>query len=423
MDIKKLDSFFDGYAPMLGGGLLRDNRLERMELLLSHLGNPEKSFRAIHIAGSKGKGSTAFFISRMLTKSGIKCGLYLSPHVYDIRERFTASGIFFSNEAYMKAAEELSQRISSVQLPPELGPVKPTTFELYTAYAYILFRNECCTYAVIETGLGGRLDATNTLSPIAEIITTIELEHTEILGPTIEKIAAEKSGIIKYGSKGFAGNTSEEALAVIKKRCMLLNTELTLFNDSYKDIKINGCMVSAKLADKTIMLTLPFLSEKEGEDALLGYLALDKLRLINDSCFDLSDLSLPGRYEHVSRFIFDGAHTKASAESLRDTLLSNEDLSNSTLIFSAAEGKDIKDMLLALVPLFDRIIISKPDSFKRSDPKGIYALSKELFPDKETYLIEDSREAVIKAEEMSGIILVTGSFYLVSRIRRAINEH
>ena len=423
MDIKKLDSFFDGYAPMLGGGLLRDNRLERMELLLSHLGNPEKSFKTIHIAGSKGKGSTAFFISRMLAKSGMKCGLYLSPHVYDIRERFTLSGVFFSDESYLKAAEELSEMLTDFNLPSRLGPNRPTTFELYTAYAYMLFRNECCTYAVIETGLGGRLDATNTISPIAEIITTIELEHTEILGSTIEKIAEEKAGIIKRSSKAFAGNTSEEALSVIKKRCCQMNAELTLFNDAYSNVSINGYDASAELDGKTVMIRLPLPSEKEGEDALLGYLALSKLGLINEGFFDLSDLSLPGRYEHVSRFIFDGAHTKASAESLRDTLLSNEDLEDSTLIFSAAEGKDIKDMLLALAPLFNRIIISKPDSFKRSDPKGIYQLSMSLFPDKETYLIEDSIEAVRKAEELSGIILVTGSFYLVSRIRRAIDEH
>lgn len=420
-DIEKLDSFFDGYTPMLGGGLLRDNRLERMKLLLAQLGNPENSFKSIHIAGSKGKGSTAFFISRMLSGNGHKCGLYLSPHVYDLRERFTLSGVFFSDQAYLKAAADLESGIRCFKLPPQLGPEKPTTFELYTAYSYILFRNENCDYAAIETGLGGRLDATNTISPIAEIITTIELEHTDILGDTIEKIAAEKAGIIKEHSSVFVGNTAKEAISVIGKRCNDMNSELAAFQSSFQDAKLKGSIVSAMINGRKISIKLPYPSEKEGEDALLGYLALHKLGLINDEKIDLSGLSLPGRYERYGRYIFDGAHTKASAESLRDTLEANENLDHSTLIFSAAEGKDIKDMLLSLVPLFDRVIISKPDSFKKSDPKEIFSLARGLFPEKEIYLIEDREAAVEKAEESDGLILVTGSFYLVSRIRRAVN--
>ncbi len=421
MDTEKLSSFFDSFAPMHGGGLLRDNRLERMRLLLSHLGNPENSFRAIHIAGSKGKGSTAFFISRMLSQSGFRCGLYLSPHVYDIRERFTDAGEFFSGEAYSRAREELEDRVSGFILPESLGPARPTTFELYTAYAYLLFRNEGCSIAAIETGLGGRLDATNTLSPIAEIITTIELEHTDILGDSLEMIAAEKAGIIKEDSYAFAGNTAPEAAAVIRRRCIEMNSVLTELSDAFSGISIDGSTASGLLDGKRIEIRLPYPSEKEGEDALLGYLALSRLGLIDRRGFDLSGLSLPGRYEHYGRFIFDGAHTKESAESLCNTIIENESLDDSTLIFSAAEGKDVKDMLLALIPHFTRIIISKPDSFKKSDPAEIFRLAQSLFPEKAVYLIEDSRAAAEYAMEGKGIILVTGSFYLVSRIRRELD--
>ena len=147
-----LESFFDSYMPSLSSSL-RENRLERMSLLLDHLGNPEKTFQTIHIAGSKGKGSTATFLSALLEGKGYSVGLYLSPHVYDIRERFTLASRFFSDEEYTLALEELQEKLSSFSLPSSLGPERPTTFELYTAYAYLLFKRKGCRWAVIETGL------------------------------------------------------------------------------------------------------------------------------------------------------------------------------------------------------------------------------------------------------------------------------
>ncbi|MFA7539910.1 MAG: bifunctional folylpolyglutamate synthase/dihydrofolate synthase, partial [Sphaerochaetaceae bacterium] len=177
----------------------REYRLDRMGKLLTHLGNPERSFKSIHIAGSKGKGSTAIFIAKGLSALGYKTGLYASPHLVDYRERFTLSGTFFSEEALVKSGNSLVEKLEGFSFSDEWGVSEPTAFELYTAYAYLLFKENKCSWAVIETGLGGRLDATNTLTPEASVITPIELEHTAILGNTLSLIAYEKGKIIKEG--------------------------------------------------------------------------------------------------------------------------------------------------------------------------------------------------------------------------------
>ena len=171
----------------------RTYRLDRMHDLLAHLGNPERAFKKIHLAGSKGKGSTASYLASALTSMGYKTGLYLSPHLVDYRERFTLSGTFFDDSLLVSTGQELADSIEGFTFRDEWGETNPTTFELFTAYAYLLFKNSGCSWAIIETGLGGRLDATNTIIPEASVLCPIELEHTKILGSTIREIATEKS--------------------------------------------------------------------------------------------------------------------------------------------------------------------------------------------------------------------------------------
>jgi hypothetical protein len=164
-------------------------RLDRMHKLLEYIGNPQSSFASIHIAGSKGKGSTAIFIASGLEAAGYKTGMYLSPHVSNYRERFTRCGSYFSEEEYVSAANLLFSRLDGFTFSDQWGTTEPTTFELFTAFSFTLFEYTKCEWAVIETGLGGRLDATNTLKPKAVVLTPIELEHTAILGNTITLIA------------------------------------------------------------------------------------------------------------------------------------------------------------------------------------------------------------------------------------------
>ncbi|MFA7229307.1 MAG: Mur ligase family protein, partial [Melioribacteraceae bacterium] len=170
--------------------------LDNMTALLDHIGNPHSGLKMIHIAGSNGKGSTASFIASILMEAGFKVGLYTSPHFVKFNERIRINGVMIDDNSVAEFVDGLREYISEK---------KPTFFEITTALAFHYFLHQKVDYAVIETGLGGRLDATNVITPLASVITSISLDHTEHLGETIEKIAAEKGGIIKPGAKLFTG--------------------------------------------------------------------------------------------------------------------------------------------------------------------------------------------------------------------------
>ncbi|MCR5732873.1 MAG: bifunctional folylpolyglutamate synthase/dihydrofolate synthase [Sphaerochaetaceae bacterium] len=415
----------------LAPGALRGERLDRMRLILSRLNNPEKSFVSYHLAGSKGKGSTAAFLAAALTSRGEKCGLYLSPHLIDYRERFTLSGKFFPDECYLSAAEKTYLLMDGFLLPEGLGSVNPSTFEMYTAYAYMLFKEAGCTSAVIETGLGGRLDATNTLNSRVSIITPIELEHTQILGDTIEKIALEKAKIIKKDQLVFVSRQKEEARRVFEKEAEEQNSKIFFLSDeieafSYKEMK-DCSLCSASFKDKSsFTLHLKMRGEVQAENALLAILVLKKLGLLEEKELKaIENTTLPGRFEEVDyknqRFVFDVAHTKRSIENTINTFTSIYGEGN-TLIFSALDGKDVSSMLKLLLPHFSKVIISRPGIFKISYPEKIYALAREISPNKDILLIEDANKAVessINNMNCKGI-LVTGSFYLAGAIKEAM---
>lgn len=422
-----LDSFFSSYAPSLGGNL-RENRIERMKLLLSRLGNPERAFKTIHIAGSKGKGTVATALSFLLSSSGRKTGLFLSPHVYDIRERFTLSSVFFKDEEYLSALDELKSGIEDFSFPVELGERRPTTFELYTAYSYILFKKTKCEWAVIETGLGGRLDATNTIESDAAVITTIEKEHTKILGDTIALIAGEKAGIIREGKPTFLFKNSKEAEDTIQRRAEEKHSPLYIFTpfesvpdkeNGIRDVEYSGIKIRVNTYSGDIRLY----------DILFSIFILRKLDLIRDDIiYDFTSplFSLPGRQEtreyEKRTFILDGAHTPSSIGYLIDGL---KQKSPDTLIFSAAVDKDHTAMGRLLVPLFRRVIITGTGKWKKSAPEIIYRDLSSLFPDKSITLLplrEDALSFALNNTEEHGIIVVTGSFYLLSEIDSAIKE-
>lgn len=421
-----LDDFFSGFMPSLTSSL-RENRLRRMELLLERLGNPERSFKSIHIAGSKGKGTVSTVLSYFLSSTGYKTGLFLSPHVYDVRERFTLASLFFKDEEYLSALNTLRNAIDDFVFPDSLGVKKPTTFELYTAYSYILFKETGCEYAVIETGLGGRLDATNTLSPIASVITQIELEHTKILGSTLREIATEKAGIIISKTPVFILDQSNEVMDVFTKKTAEKHSPLFVFNPPETDIspvfKVRKIeYMGSSLTAKT------FFGDIRTLDALYSIFILAKLNLLPpSSAFDLTSplFRLPGRFEERvidgKTIILDGAHTPTSILKLCD-LVRIIGQGKKTLIFSTAHDKDWKTMAEEIVPLFDSIIVTKTGQWKKSYPERIYSDIKSLFPEKDIKLILDYRAVLDEAFSSSDSVVATGSFYLLSELDRAIKE-
>ncbi len=421
---KQLDDFFSSYIPSLSSSL-RENRIERMRLLLERIGNPEKSIKTIHVAGSKGKGTVATALSYILQSKGKKTGLFLSPHVYDIRERFTLSSAFFSDEEYHSALESLKSLIDGFTLPSFLGEERPTTFELYTAYSYLLFKDTGCKWAVIETGLGGRLDATNTLLPEASVITRIELEHTQILGSTLPEIAGEKAGIIKEKTPVFVMDQSKEALDVFRAKAESLSSPFHIFRmpdniSPSSPFRYRSAVITASCRKDDILLY----------DIFYAVFILSTLGFDLSGKYDFTSplFRLPGRFEERNilgrRMIFDGAHTPVSGAILAGRIKS-EGMRAETLIFSSAHDKDHKAIGKELVPLFDNVIVTSTGRWKKSNPEKIYTDFTFLFPDKDIMLILDFKKVIRKALEVTpggDLIVAAGSFYLLSELNSVLED-
>jgi len=412
---------------------IRDYRLDRMKQLLKHFGNPEKSFKSIHIAGSKGKGSTAMFLASALNTAGEKTGMYSSPHISDYRERISLAGEFFDDTLYIGAASEIVNGLKTFILDDSTGSNEPTTFELLTLMAFIIFKKTKCTWAVIETGIGGRLDATNVITPVASVLTHIEMEHTDILGDTIEKIASEKAGIIKQGVPVFTGKQLQESSEIIADKARSMNSSLIYLKDTIENPKISvtsrGTEVEFKIIDKNIHFNLKTIGVVQAENAFLAWLVLIDLLRPDDHLKEvliqgINKATLPGRFEILKKegqnFVFDGAHTPVSINRLLEswnTVFKKKGI----LIFGSVADKNPSEMAKLLSPHFDEIIISTPGSFKESYPEEVYQIFKKN--NNNVQLIKNPSEAyntAIKLSEKEKPVLVTGSFYMVSEIRKLI---
>ncbi len=207
-------------------------RLDRMERLKALYGSPDEAYRVVHVAGSKGKGSTATMIASILRASGRRVGLYTSPHLLSFTERIAVDGLPVGDGILLPAAGELAAAMEGERPEDFPGGEAPTYFELLTMLGFLCFRRAGCDDAVIEVGLGGRLDSTNVVRPAACVVTPIELEHTELLGDTIPKIAAEKAGILKAGVPAFSSATRPEALAVIRERAAALGCPFVALDEA-----------------------------------------------------------------------------------------------------------------------------------------------------------------------------------------------
>lgn len=413
---------------------VRTYRLDRMAALLDYFDHPEKSFKAVHLAGSKGKGSTARFIQSALTELGFKTGSYASPHVTDYRERFTVNGGFVEEAQLLETVNAMLGKVKGFSFAEETGVSLPTTFELFTLFAFLLFRDTGCDWAVIETGLGGRLDATNVLIPLVSVITSIELEHTAILGNTIEEIAFEKAGIIKEGIPVVIGKLKPEAEKVMRQVAAEKNTAVTSIAETAVSIdsetSLQGESCSFSWSDGTVeRMRLKMRGGFQAENAALSLLVLrllgftDQLRLRSG----LEQAYLPGRFElieHEPRIFIDGAHTEDSLKRLCESYLGLLKTPG-ILIFGAVLGKNHEFMAEFMVGRFPTIIISTPGTFKPSDPEALFTLFKEkqahLGSTCEITLLPDPLDAYTVAKELakgqSSQVLVTGSFYMAAEIR------
>lgn len=334
--------------------------LDRIKKLLELIGNPHKELKYIHIAGSNGKGSTASFMASILMEAGYKVGLYTSPHFVRFNERIRINGIEIDDNYIAGFIDSIEQIIEHE---------KPTFFEITTALAFKYFKDYKPDYVVLETGLGGRLDATNVIDPLASVITSISLEHTNILGETLEKIAFEKAGIIKPGNPVFTGSLPKEALDVIKNRAENLNSQLFVFNQFTESLEQS---VNISLDKKNIHIYKTGLSGSHqfhnsalAVKVLYELLNISDISIINKGLMNVvANTGIQGRYEIINdrpRVIFDAAHNPEGIASFISEF-SKEYIKypNRVLIFGAMKDKDIVTMLKQLKPYFNTFYAVQP---------------------------------------------------------------
>jgi len=390
--------------------------------LLERIGNPHKDLKIFHIAGSNGKGSTASFIASLLMEAGYKVGLYTSPHFVKFNERIRINGVMIEDGYIAKFVTDLDDYIEKY---------KPTFFEITTALAFKYFYEQKVDYAVIETGLGGRLDATNVINSIASVITSISLEHTQHLGDTLEKIAFEKAGIIKQNSKVFVGKMLDEPEKVIRNKAKEHNCDYNLIND-FTEIESDRFIV--KLQNKSFSIySTPLIGTHQLYNAALAIKTIHKSLNIEDGLIIsrgirhvIKNTGIQGRYEIISKkpkVIFDSAHNPEGVKIfIEEFSRESSNYSERYLLFGAMKDKSIVEMLKILDPYFNRIFITKIDIDRSANEEDLESAAKSAGI--KINIVQNGSKLVrdFFNERKDKCLVVLGSMYLLGEIKSKMLE-
>lgn len=408
--------------------------LSRMLRLLAALGNPHKKLKFVHVAGTKGKGSTCHMIAAMLQAAHYRTGLYTSPHFVDIRERIVVDGKMLSESEFAR----LIARIAPVAL--RMSRDNPTFFEIMTAAAFLHFLNKKVELAVIETGLGGRLDATNVISPEVCAITNISYDHMAQLGNTLEKIAGEKAGIIKAGAPVITCPHPNGVKRVLKQAASAANTELRVigedleFSYRFESSRVTGPHIRVCLTTPTSRfdhLPVPLLGEHQAINCGVALGVIDALRrkgydIPEQAAMDgLANVRIQGRMETIRenpRTIVDSAHNAASIAALMRAIGQNVPYDSMVVIFGCAADKDINGMLSQIQLGADKVIFTSAGTPRAADPHELYLRFQEK-AQKMAQVAERLPEAYQIAKSCvtrDDLICITGSVYLVGEAKRAL---
>lgn len=405
--------------------------LDRMRLLLKKLGNPHEQFKSIHVAGTKGKGSTCAMIASMLQACGYKVGLYTSPHLIDIRERIVVNGEMISHADFARMIRTV-EPIATKQKPT------PTYFDVLTAAAFKYFAEQKVDIAVVETGLGGRLDSTNVITPEVSAITSISKDHMAQLGYTLEKIAEEKAGIFKAGVPAVTVMQEPGVEAVFKRVADKVGAPLDIagksieFSYRFESSRLLGphnriCLTTAN--SRFEHLAVPLLGEHQAINCGLALSVLDKLKSrgmqINDSkaMEGLAKTTLAGRMEMVSnmpRVIVDGAHNAASLDALMKAIGQHVPYDSMVVIFGCCGDKDIAGMLDRISSGADKVIFTNVNSVRTAEPNELAARYVEQYGKmaQVAHSLADALSIANRAVTREDLICITGSFYLVGEAKK-----
>jgi dihydrofolate synthase/folylpolyglutamate synthase len=402
------------------------NSIRLMELL----GAPHGAFRSVHIAGTNGKGSTAAFITNMLQAGGFRVGLYTSPHLISFTERMRINGVQIAEAKVVELAQRVRERAS--RPVPGAGAAVPTFFEVTTAMAFTWFAEEQVDLAVIEVGMGGRLDATNVLTPLLSIITNIDLEHTEFLGTTLELIAAEKAGIIKQGVPVVTGVVQPEVVAVLEHEATATQAPLYRLG---KDFAPEGVVAGrTQLFDyrgrrnSCPALEIGMIGRYQVDNACLAMAAMEVLQeagvAVDGAAMrrGLAHTRWEGRLERVALrpdIFLDGAHNPASAAQLaaavREMKPSYQRL---VLVIGVLGDKDHAGILSQLVPLADLVIVTKPNYSRAMDVEALATGVRQQQGSVETTGTVAAAIALARHRAApDDLVLITGSLYVVGDAR------
>ncbi len=406
--------------------------LDRMKAFMSLMGDPQAAYPVIHVAGTKGKGSTSAMIASVLAKSGFKVGLYTSPHLHDFVERIQVNGQPIS---YAELVAQVAQLRSFTPLIEEI-----TTFELTTAIGFSAFKKAQVDIAVIEVGLGGRLDATNIVKPEVSVITSLSMDHMNILGDTLEKIAFEKGGIIKPGVPVVLSPQKEEARKIISTLCYERGSELIEVDQKFEfgvsNISLERQSFWIKLNDESSQreqYSLSLLGQHQVSNAAT---ALATIGVLQTKGYEitgkakkkgLQNVNWPARFEIVSRdplIILDCAHNPDSCEKLCKTVQEYLPGKKLTLVFGASEDKDVEGMFDFLFPVCDEVIVTRSVHPRAAELNLLVELARKH--GRQATSNESIEHAIQTALSTSGEkdgVLITGSIFIAAAAREIIQKH
>lgn len=396
--------------------------LDRIELLLAELDNPHRApIRFIHVAGTNGKGSTCAMMASALRVSGIRAGLYTSPHLVDPRERIQIDGELIAESAWRDAFESVHTAAERL-LARERIDAHPSFFETATAMAFVAFRDAAVEAVVLEVGLGGRLDATNVVDPEITVVTPIDFDHEAFLGSSIESIAAEKAGILKPQRPAVFAAQRPEAFSVLERRALELNAPVTL-SSAWRidglDIDKFGSRFTLS-ADEDIPVVCPLAGEHQVENARTAVAALRIFGIAPAAIRDgIARAQWPGRLERVATnpdIILDGAHNPAGARALAAYIkrfFANEPI---RIVYGAMRDKAVDEVIGTLFPLAAEVIVTAPRQPRALNPESLAAVS-----DHPNLRIAPAfTDALRMTRESPMTTFVTGSLFLVGEARGAL---
>ena len=423
-----------------------DFKLDRMREFLRRLRDPQESIPAVHVAGTKGKGSTASMIAQTLTSSGFRTGLFTSPHITAFEERMAVDGRLPTRTELVDLINSVREIVDALDATP--GRMSPTYFEIATALAWVYFRRQGAQIAVLEVGLGGRLDATNICKPLVTVITSISRDHTRQLGNRIEQIAREKAGIIKPGVPLVNGATHQAARLAIADVCREQQAPLFQIGvdfiygyrpqtssggDAGTEAVFSGSEVDVVTRSaRWDSLRIPLVGEHQAHNTALAVAAVERLREQGWNLPDeavrsgLAALRWPGRIEVVSQrpcVIIDTAHNWAAVRAMLRTLDESFPARRRVLVFAATQDKDVLGLLRQLLPRFDSVILTSYQNNPRGVPAAALVRMARSLSERPVHQAAEPASAWKLARRLAGpedLICVTGSFFIAAELRELI---